>query len=419
MRSHALSQDVSAHNLTPPSHNSVSARWLHVVLMVVAIASWMTFILACVGGPAWSPDGSQVLFPYRDVAHSQTSVALYDRATGRVKTIFAQPTKEKDDDLGVEVEWQKDGTRALVTLYQHLSSSSGYCELLLIPVRSSAPLQAYGVGSTDGCTGPHAQFGSRIYFGGQNLRWIDLDSGIVDSTSLGDEGVLVHPHGQELVYIRLNDRPSRSDKDVNETVWEFGHMTPDNLTPKPDFTLWEADRKKIGLSSDGEPAAFWDERTSRMAMVSSSADSDQIAIFDGATGYQRTLTPNIDANLTLGNLIWTDKMLYAAAFVTTKQEDRKEFSLAEIPLDGSRGRLTRIAAVHSKNESDFKAMLNFSMHVSLSPDGNFVAASPAVLDKDDIDARDRALFLIDLRDPKRHLQRIPIPVSDTTSRQSK
>ncbi len=32
-----------------------------------------------------------------------------------------------------------------------------------------------------------------------------------------------------------------------------------------------------------------------------------------------------------------------------------------------------------------------------------------MLGKDRLDARDRALFLIDLRDPARHMQRIPIP----------
>lgn len=403
------SATLSRHDSPEFPTTAVGTRWLHVLLMLIAIASWMIFILACVGGPAWSPDGSQVLFPYRDIAHSRTSVALYDRKTGLVTTIFAQPTKEKDNELGVQVEWQKDGSRALLTLYQHLDVSNGYCELISIPVKSSIPLQAYGIGSAEGCIGPHAQFGSNIFFGGEHLRWIDLDSGKVDSKPLGTSGVLVQPHGQELAFVQFSDRPLPDDKDNTETIWEFGHMDFTDLDPKPDFTLSEAERRRIGLASDEQPTAFWDDRTSRMAMVASSVDSDSIAIFDATQGFQRTLVPNLDEKLTLGNLIWADKTLYASAFVKTDQEETRYFAVAEIPLDGSPGKITRIADVHSKNEGDFRGMLNLSMHISLSPDGSLIAASPAVLGKDEIAPRDRALFLIDLHDPSRGIQRIPIP----------
>jgi hypothetical protein len=58
--------------------NPTPARWLHVMLFLSAFAGWLIFILACAaGGPAWSPDGSQILFAYRDVANERTSVALF------------------------------------------------------------------------------------------------------------------------------------------------------------------------------------------------------------------------------------------------------------------------------------------------------------------------------------------------------
>lgn len=76
---------------TPNRSNPTPARWLHVTLFLSAFAGWLIFILACVGGPAWSPDGSQILFAYRDVANGRTSVALYGRATGKMSVIFAEP----------------------------------------------------------------------------------------------------------------------------------------------------------------------------------------------------------------------------------------------------------------------------------------------------------------------------------------
>ena len=57
------------------------ARWLHVILLAVGLIGWLTFILACVGGPAWSPDSSKALFAWHDFEGGRYNVAVYDRAT--------------------------------------------------------------------------------------------------------------------------------------------------------------------------------------------------------------------------------------------------------------------------------------------------------------------------------------------------
>ncbi len=396
-----------------------SPRWLHIILMIVAIAAWMIFILACVGGPAWSPDGSQLLFAYRDVENSRNSVALYDRKTGQVRTIFSQPT-EKSDKLGIEPEWQNDGTRALLTLYQHLDSGDGTCELLSIPVKSKLPLQAYGIGSAEGCIGPHAQLGNKIYFGGNRLRWIDLVTGEIGNRSFGEDAVLVAPRGSQLSYIRDLSRPTNKGEGEpqTETGWEFGHMDAADPALNPDFTLWLTERIAQGMKSDDPPTVYWDREGSRMAMIANGGDSDRILLFDGDKGYQRTLVPDLGVdNLRLGNLVWSEdgNTLYASAFIKTASKEVMEYSLAEIPLAGTRGRLTKLASVRDVDDGDFAAFLAMSMHVSLSPDGNLIAATPAVLDKKSIDARDRALFLINLRSPARPAQRIPIRVSPPNS----
>lgn len=178
-----------------PDIRPESPRWFHVILLVVGMAAWIIFIIACVGGPAWSPDGSQILFAYRDVENSRTAVALYDRATRTTTTIFAQPAA-KEGALALEPQWQKDGSRAFIAIYQPIpgSSGDGSCEVISIPVKSSMPLQAYALGTTEGCVGPFPQLDGKVFFGGKDLRWIDLATGEIGSngdgtTSSGDDSV--------------------------------------------------------------------------------------------------------------------------------------------------------------------------------------------------------------------------------------
>jgi hypothetical protein len=75
-------------------------RWLHVGLLVLALSGWLTFILACVGGPAWNSDSSKVLFGWHDHESSRFEVAVYDRATRQSRIIFQHlALKQGDDDF--------------------------------------------------------------------------------------------------------------------------------------------------------------------------------------------------------------------------------------------------------------------------------------------------------------------------------
>jgi hypothetical protein len=123
----------------------------------------------------------------------------------------------------------------------------------------------------------------------------------------------------------------------------------------------------------------------------------------------------------LGNLAWSPDgtMLYAAAVTSSDQKGILDYWLAEIPVDGGRVRLTKIASIRSELDDDFLNTLQLSMPVSLSPDGHWIAATPAVANKGEVEDRDRALFLIDLRDPARPVQRVPIPPQPSADAQEK
>lgn len=387
------------------------------------MAAWMIFILACIGGPAWSPDGSQILFAYRDVENSRTAVALYDRATRTTTTIFAQPAV-KEGELALEPQWQKDGTRAFIAIYQYSASSllgDGFCELISIPVKSSMPLQAYALGSTEGCLslGPYPQLDGRVYLGGEDLRWVDLTTGEIESKTIPDKVGSLSEHDGQLFYLRGVSRSASNaeDKKPVEDGMEFGRIDLKDFALKPAFVLWKSDRTALGLKDDLSPV-FWETGGSRMAMIGQGEDADKVLFLEESKGIARVLAPDLGVKaFRLGNLVWSrdGKTLYASAITKGDQEKTQEYWLAEIPVAGTPGRLTKIAPIQAEMNDDLHSFLRLSMPVALSPDGTWIAATPAVLGKDTLAERDRALFLIDVRDPAHPIMRIPIPKQPTTA----
>lgn len=401
---------------------SVSPRWLHVILLVVGMAAWMIFILACVGGPAWSPDGSQILFAYRDVENSRTAVALYDRVTGTTTTILAQPAA-KEGELALEPQWEKDGTRAFIAMYQPVpgSSDDGSCELISIPVKSSMPLQAYALGTTDGClnVGPYPQLDGKVYVGGKDLRSIDLATGEIESKTIPDGVGSLSEHAGQVFYQRDVSRSAGNveDKDATREGTEFGRIDLKDFTLKPAFVLWKSDTTALGVKDNISPV-FREAGGSLMAVIGPGDKADKILFLDESKGIDRVLAPDLGVKpCRLGNLVWSSdgKTLYASAITKGEQENTQDYWLAEIPVAGTPGRLTRIAPIQAQMSDDLDSYFRNSMQVSLSPDGNLIAATPAVLGKGTLAEGDRALFLIDLRDPARPVQRLPIPRQPPTA----
>ena len=59
-------------------------KLLYTLAGLGGVAAWLIFALACTGWPAWSPDGSKVLFvsSSSDPNSKDSVIALYDRAGG-------------------------------------------------------------------------------------------------------------------------------------------------------------------------------------------------------------------------------------------------------------------------------------------------------------------------------------------------
>ncbi len=410
------------------SSSPAPARWLHVMLFLIAFSGWLIFILACTGGPAWSPDGSQILFAYRDVANARTSVALYDRARGQISTIFAEPVPAAEEGspglIALHPTWQKDGTRALVTILRHKvpnSSDEMACELVSLPVKSDLPVRVYNLGFTPDCMDA-PEIGGTIYFGGLRLNWIDLATGeehAKDIEGVGEdkEGLGFFEQYGRLYYKRGLKRKITvpSGEPAEETGIEYGLWQTKDNAPKPFLTLWGKDFSSVGVKNDpGETSDIFFARDGVLGALIAAPNgaAEKILVTENNKGIVRVLDPGLDAKVySLGSLVWSQdgKTFYAPALTAGDREKTLNYELAEIPVAGGKAGLTRIAVIHREMDDDLKSWLRSSMQVSLAPDGAWIAATPAVLGKGMVDDPDRALFLIDLHDPARHLKKVPIP----------
>ena len=418
------------------------ARWLHVALSAVGLVGWLTFILACVGGPAWSPDSSKLLFAWYDSASGRYEVATYDRGSGKSRIIFQHRSPTEDlDHFNVMPAWENDGKRAIVAM--NTGDSETDCTLFLIPIRPNTPPEAYDLGKKTTCwdAASMPQIGSRVYTGGDDgMNWIDLSTGETGSKSIeGGTGFLAS-HNGELVYLRDVSRPVNdpNNNDAKEDGLEFGRVTlSDDPEVRPTFRVWTSNIPDVDLN-DIAPGA-WEPGGSRIVMVGPGKATDKILVLDENKGLVQTLTPEFDGvkQYRLGNLVWSrdGETLFASAITKGQGDKAYDYSLAEIPLTGAPSRLTRIASFHLKKtenqpadqaqgdqaqaplaqaeQSDLSEFdhggMYLSMAISLSPDGMTIAATPANMDQDSFDAPDHALFLVDMRRETRNVIRIPFP----------
>jgi hypothetical protein len=410
------------------------ARWLHLVLFAVGLAGWITFMLACAGGPSWSPDSSKVLFAWRDFDGGRYGVSVYDRRTRELRTIFQHfsPKQEGDTDFNVIPAWNQDGERAIVAMTT--GESGDQCTLLSIAVEGSAPPEVYSLGKKAACWASTLmpQIGSRVYIGGEDrITWLDLSTGESGHEAVEGGAGFLGEHNGELVYAREASRPldGSNDDDARDTGLEFGRVELDSLELRSAFTLWENDMPGVNL--DEMSFGAWEPGGSRIAMVGPGEQTDTILILDENNGLSGTLRPTLSGvtNYRLGNLLWSPDRttLFAPAVTKGQVANMYDYFLAEIPVTGAPGRLTRIASFHARktggNVQNSADLLNvehgdmaLGMSISLSPDGSMISATPANVDQDSFDAPDRALFLVDMGRIPRRVTLIPFPTAANASR---
>lgn len=400
----------------------LSPRWLHVALLGIALVGWLIFILACVEGPGWSPDSSKVLFSYFDSDGGRYAVALYDVAKHKTKLIFERPTKEEDDNLGLLPAWQSDGSRALILVNEMASESDKHCVLLSLPVGSNGVPRTYDLGKAKDCwyRPMVMQQSDKLYLGDEDgLNWVNLATGETGSTEIKGGPGFLHERNGQIVYMRGTSRPVAGAKEKNsdEEGIEFGQINLADATLKPSFTIWQTQFPDVKFGDS--MSAAWEPSGSHVALIGVGEDSDRILMMDENKGPTGTIDPNLGVKpVRIGNLLWSHdgKTFYSAAVNKGSKEKTCDFSLAEIPVSGASGRLTRIASFSCDDVSknDIREHLEMILPLALSPDDNWIAATPSNCAPDKFAAVDHALFLIDLRRKERRITRVSFPTLPKT-----
>lgn len=384
---------------------------LHVVLGIVGLAAWMLYILAC--RPSWSPDSSKILFPYCNPETKEGGVALFDRSTGAVSSIFVQSAEEEgcDDYVPMTAQWDRDGSRAIVAWGESKSKTKKkktiqreWLHVLVLPVGAKGKTRHFKLRDFEADHFyPLAEVAGKLYVGGNSLTRLDLRTGRKALRDLGDSRAvsLINRDTEHIVYAREG---AESSDDL-----EFGNLDQKSLTLHPLFVLKKADLAQHGVKEAGGFKAFRPHGP-RIAMIGEGEkEGKDFLVFCTDSGLQKVVAPELPSKVyRLGNLEWAldGKTIYAMVVTPTEDKDVQQFSLGEIPADGGPARLDPIVRVKTSSDN-----ANLFLQIALSPDGSTIATATAYLDEKQIEMADRGLFLVDLRDPERKVTKIPFPSS--------
>jgi dipeptidyl aminopeptidase/acylaminoacyl peptidase len=404
-------------------------RPLFLTLGFIAFAGWILFILACTGWPAWSPDGKQIAFPYHDLKSDGTGVALYDReqkATGLYLT--------QDNDTLATAQWSQDGKQIL--FYRIFGEDGRFAtEVLAIPVKNKYPIRSFGVTSkVMGDMPPLAEVRGTVYFALDGITALDLNTWSTQHESISGFGLILYSMGDRLMYIavpREEEEQKSGTADTNRQVsgqkpaektgaekaekkeeppmpYEFGEVDLKDFSRHAWFTITDRQIAEAAQCKGGDlvtpPAVH--ASTERMAFTATCDDRADAILVLGRSGVQEVIRPKTTDQFQLTNPQWSadGRSLYAGLYVHGEKE-KGTYSVAEIALDTQALRLTPITRL-GVSSGDYSG----AMQVSLSPDGSLLATNTALLGSEgDVARDDMALYIMDLRDPKRSVTRIHPP----------
>ncbi len=363
-------------------------------LMLVGMVCLAAYVLACLPSrPAFSPDGSKILFSWVDSETGWFTAALYDRTGQDVETIFNFRVPGKPEEGLAMVRWDPDGKRAIVAWREKLGENS-IIRVMVLPLGSKNPTRHFLVPVDkelllESLVIPPPLLHGQLFLGGKtSVRRLDLQTGDIKTQDFGEElDGLVLVENRDQVYYLSKSKGAPS-------VFEIGNIDKDTLARIPTLRLEEKDVGKISgffaILKDGSRIAVVSELPLRPPFTDTLRG---ILIYHG-NYLERAIWLGSQPGMDLLNSEWSPDgtVVYTAFVKKLSSEGEYDDGILEVPLNGTSLREIPLIPQRKKDGFDFQ--------IAVSPDGKTIAA---------FKVQDLALYLIDLASSDRKVTRIPVP----------
>ena len=278
---------------------------------------------------------------------------------------------------------------------------------------------------------PYPEVGGFLFIGGKQISRLNLTTGESLSVPVNSLMGMASPNAAQgvepaeadsEVYLHTNGTRVYYDRETRgEEALEIGTVDAGNLRMHVLFEL-----RKAALAARGLPGLEFgtfvtpEPGGSRIAILAGSKGGDAILLCSQA-GLESVLKPDLGVvGARMGVPQWAPggNLLYVPVAAATKGNEA-QYWVAEVPIAGGPARLTPIARFKAEG-SDWDSDFRLTLQLSLSPDGSTLATTTAGLnDKLTLPGTQRALYLVDLRDPGRAVTSIPAPIAAASAKAAK
>lgn len=367
-------------------------------LALVGLAALLVYILACT---SFSPDDKKVLYPSIDPRSGTVCAAVYDRETGRTRTVFTPflySSTNLDEKPLIRAQWL-DAKRILVSWTSSSEdANAANLTLAVVPIAGNGGIKIFSFPSVEQARAllsmPIPVAGQYAFVPASNqVMRIDLANGRVLSKDTGksqnDFYVYPDPAGEKAFYLQ--------EEEGGRT---FGRLDPASLATTALMTF---------TNDVGDGSFFtYDEQGKRIAFVEHSDKGQELVVLESGRPPFRRQIAGADDSLKFGPAVLDSRLNLLLAGYMRPATNGSSFGLMEIPLSDRPIRDT-ILIPHSDVRDDMAAMY---FQAGISHDGKTAAVSSLYVacEGQETKASDCALFLVDLSHPQREVTKVPIPV---------